>query len=250
MTKPDYRRIAGLQLRAGAEAGRTVTGVFAAYNVVSVIDDWFQEMILPGCFAESVASGVCHYAGDVAIKCLYQHNPENVLGSMKSGTLRLKEVEAGLIGECDLPSNDLGERIRESMMRGDLDEASIGFFPTATEWVQGIDMDLIKMIKGDLKEVTIANFPKTQSTSLSLRAKLPDEVEEKQLVMRAINRFKNSGLEPADRDREILCHYRSLIEPVADEDTREVLIKALPPAKTIIPVETAQAYLKFLPKWR
>lgn len=248
--RADYRARAGLQLRAeGGIKGRTVFGVWAAYNVVNVIDGWFQEMMLPGCFAEAIARGTCPQLNDSPIKCLYQHNPENVLGNMKYDTFRLAERGAELYGEVDLPVHDFGDRIKVQVERGDTEEASMGFFPTATEWVQGVDMDLIKILKADIKEGSIANFPKTTQTALGLRAIAQVPTEEKPVVLRAINRYRNGAvLAPSDRDKEILCHYRSIIEPAADEETLQILRKALPPAQTIIPVETMVAYLDSLPR--
>jgi uncharacterized protein len=246
----DYRATNGLQLRAGK--GRTVAGCFTAYGIVSTIDDWFQEVITPFCFADAIKAKTCAQLGDVAIKCLYQHNVENVLGSMKSGTFRLEETEQGLLGECDLPNHALGDQIAESMQRGDLDEASIGFYPIDTEWLSGKDMDIIKITRADLKEGSIANYPKTQSTHLGLRAlsALKIEDENKKLVCRALNRYAQSKLSPDDQDKSVLFEYRSLLETVEDEQITAILRKALPPVPKIIPVATFQEYLVYLPKWR
>ena len=247
MKNADYRAIGGLQLRAG-DKGRTVTGCFAAYGAVSTIDDWYQEVITPFCFAEAIRAGTCKSLGDVAIKCLYQHNVENVLGSMKSGTFRLEEKDQGLMGECDLPQHALGDQIAESMRRGDLDEASIGFYPVDCEWLMGDKMDVLKITRADLKEGSIANYPKTQSTKLGLRAEIPGA--DKPVVLRAINRYTQRALSPTDSDKEILFHYRSLIEPAADEEIRALLQKALPVSRKIIPVNVMQEFLSNLPKWR
>lgn len=253
MIKPQYRAYSGLQLRAIDETNKkkTVFGTFSVYNVIMQVEDWLQEMIMPGCFADSVRSGICNYMGGSAIKCLYQHNPENVLGSVKSGTFRLQERQDGLYGECDLPNHALGNQIGESMSRGDIDETSIGFLPTAHEWIQGAKSDLVKILQADLKEGSVANFPKNTATSISLRAALPDEIEDKSAVCRALNRYKNDGelIATAD-DRSVLEHYRSLIEPKVDEETRVILKRALSPEQKIIPVSTFQAYLEHLPKWR
>lgn len=252
MANLTYRATTGLKLRADAagKTNRTAGGCFSAYGNCSTIDDWFQEVISPYAFAESVGSGVCRSLNNAPIKALYQHNIENVLASCKNGTLRLTEADNGLMADADLIEDSLGDRVLAMVQRGDLDEASIGFFPVDTQWAPGKQMDILNITRGDLKEVSFAHWPKTQSSAISMRAALPDEVKEKPLVLRAINRFKHSTLEPDDRDKEILCVYRSLIEPVLDEDSREVLRKALPPAQKIIPVETMQAYLDNLPKWR
>jgi len=215
------------------------------------VEDWLQEMIMPGCFAESVRSGICNYMGGVAIKCLYQHLPYKVLGSMKPGTFRLQEKDDHLYGECDLPKHALGEEIAVGMDRGDIDETSVAFLPTAHEWIQGAKSDLVKILKGDLKEGSVANFPKNTATSISIRAALPDEIQDKSAVCMAINRYRNAGpLVPTADDRSVLEHYRALIEPKVDQETREILRRALAPEQKIIPVSTMQAYLEHLPNWR
>lgn len=237
--EPIYRGTRGLQLHAGdpTTKGRTVNGFFSVYNSIIEVSDWEQMMLMPGCFEESVASGVCVYMGGSAIKCLYQHNNEHLLGSMKSGTYRLKEQPKGLWGEVDLPEHSLGDMIQVAMARGDLDEASIGFLPTAHEWIQGADKDMIKILKADLKEGSICNFPKNPAAKLSLHADmLPAEVALKTDVLRALNRYQHN-LDPTEHDRAVLEDNRAFIEPVLNAEMKEVLTKALSPKRSpVVPV--------------
>lgn len=244
----NFRSINGLQLRAGTDKrGRTVDGHYAVYNNIVEIDGWFQESMMPGAGTEAVETGVCKTLGGAPIKWLYQHNIEHILGSVKSGTFKLSEDEGGLRGLGDLPFHNLGEQIREQMDRGDTDEASLGFYITDADWVQGADIDLLKITKIDVKECSIANWPKNPSAQLSLRASsLPKEVEHKPVVMRALNRFTQK-LDPTSEDREVLCQYRSLIEPVLPPELRSVFEGALPPKKDIfVPLQVVQAYLETL----
>lgn len=245
MSNVHFRSLNGLQLRAGADQrGRTVDGYYAVYNNIVVIDGWFQETMMPGAGSEAVQTGTCKMLGGAPIKWLYQHNIEHVLGSVKSGTFKLGEDEGGFRGIGELPFHNLGEQIREQMDRGDTDEASLGFYIEDADWVQGIDVDLLKITKIDVKECSVANWPKNPSAQLSLRAAtLPKEIEHKPVVLRALNRYKQN-LDPTSEDREALIQYRSLIEPVLPEDLRDVYTRAVPAKKDIfVPANIVEAYL-------
>lgn len=241
-----YRSVRGIQLHAAGDTAksRTVEGYFSVYNSIIDISDWEQMMLMPGVFAESVKSGICVYMGGSSIKCLYQHNNEHVLGSVKPGTYRIKETDKGLWGEVDLPEHSLGNMIQVAMTRGDIDEASIGFLPTAHEWIQGADKDMIKVLKADLKEGSIANFPKNPAAQLKLHADmLPNEITLKTDVLRALNRYKNN-LDPTDHDRAVLEENRKFIEPVLNAEMQDVLKRALSPKRSpLVPASLIDAYL-------
>lgn len=249
MNKQDYISVRGkLQVHAGADKqpSRKVAGYYSLYN--QVIDaDWCQMMIMPGAYAKSVKSGVSNEMRGTTIKWLYQHNPENVLGSVKAGTFKIKEDGIGLFGEGELPEHDLGDRILVGMQRGDIDEASVGFYKVITQWEQGDDEDMIKIIEADLFECTVANFPKNPNAQLSLMSdlvasELPEDVESKP-VLRALNRFAQK-LDPTAEDKEVLQHYRSVLESRLNPELLQVLNAALSPAKDIfVPVEVVNLFL-------
>ena len=60
------------------------------------------------------------------VRALLNHDPNEVLGRTKSGTLRLFDEPRGLRFELDLPDSPLGENMRAAVSRGDIDGARSG----------------------------------------------------------------------------------------------------------------------------
>jgi phage head maturation protease len=67
--------------------GRTVHGYAAVYDVPSEDLGGYRERIAPGAFADVLGSDV---------RALLNHDPNEVLGRTKSGTLRLFDEQRGL----------------------------------------------------------------------------------------------------------------------------------------------------------
>lgn len=124
----DIRAIRGsVEIRAEADGSNPVAyGYIARFNVESeTLDDgWgdpFVEIIAPGAFANSLASGA-------DIVALTQHDSSKPLGRLSSGGLTLREDEQGLAFECRLPAglsyaSDLATLIRDRITPGN----SFGF---------------------------------------------------------------------------------------------------------------------------
>jgi HK97 family phage prohead protease len=106
------------EVRETAE-GMTLTGYAARFNEPSEPLP-FVERIAPGAFKRSLRS-----KND--IKLLWNHDSSTVLGSTRSGTLRLSEDEAGLRVEADLPDTQAGRDARILIQRGDVTGFSFGF---------------------------------------------------------------------------------------------------------------------------
>ena len=82
-----------------------------------------RERIMPGAFDLAVAQD--------DVRCLYNH--EGLLGRRSPGrsanTLALTVDAQGLNYRCELPSHALGQQVKESLSRGDLDGSSFQFLP-------------------------------------------------------------------------------------------------------------------------
>lgn len=242
MNNLEMRSHKGLKFRAQQEAGKKkIAGYFSVFDIVYQVESWLFEIMRNTAFDQALALVA---RGERLVKALYQHNIENVLGSTKSQTLQLSTDTKGLWGEIDPPNNPLGQNVVEWMNRGDVDEASIGFFYVSTKWTQGEKADTIEVLEADLVECSVANFPKNQSAVLGLRARLPKEVEDKDLVCRALNRYVQK-LDPTSDDREVLLQHRSLIEPILPEDMRELFKRSLPAPRTVH-ADKARAYLDLI----
>lgn len=140
--------------------GRTLHGYAAVYGVESSDLGGFRERIAPGAFADVL--------DDADVRCLLNHNPSEILGRSRSGTLRLADEERGLRFECDLPDSPLGENVREAVKRGDIDGASFRFVVGEEEW-EG-DLRTVKSVKA-LQDVTVATYGAYPAASVELRTR-------------------------------------------------------------------------------
>jgi HK97 family phage prohead protease len=108
--------------------GMTLTGYAARFNQPSEPLP-FIEHIAPGAFKRSLRA-----KND--IKLLWNHSSSDVLGSTRSGTLRLYEDEMGLRVEADLPDTQAGRDAKVLIQRGDVTGFSFGFTvpPNGDSW--------------------------------------------------------------------------------------------------------------------
>lgn len=153
-----------IELRAEGEAGAmTITGYAAVFNSRTSIGDCWDEVISPGAFRETLASGQ-------DVLALYSHELERLLGRRSSGTLRLVEDDKGLKVEIDLPDTTDGRDVWTLVKRGDLKGMSFGFCVTRQEWDETTDPALRTIMAVDLREVTVTADPAYQDTELGQRA--------------------------------------------------------------------------------
>lgn len=142
--------------------GRTLTGYAAIFNSPAQIYESrrgvFTEIVLPGAFRNALASGT-------DIIATYNHS-DRLLGRTSSNTLRLSEDDKGLRMEIDLPES--ANDIKELVMRGDLQGASITFAPRkgGEKW-EGNTCKLSDLYLAELGPVI---NPAQPSTSLAMRS--------------------------------------------------------------------------------
>lgn len=173
------------EARSNDESGiKTIAGYAAKYNSESqVMRDWwgdeFIEVIAEGAFDLSLRSNT--------IKALYNHNTDNVLGSTKSGTLRLESDSVGLRFEIDLPNTSVANDLYESVKRGDIDGTSFGFKVKDDKWSE-IERDNGKIMRRTLLEIELYEisptpFPAYEDTEVDCRIleKLKTDVKSKKV---------------------------------------------------------------------
>jgi uncharacterized protein len=165
ITAPEQRTI-DVDVASLDTRGRTVHGYAAIYNTLSDDLGGYREQIAPGAFG-----GVL----DSDVRALLNHDPNEVLGRTKSGTLRLFDEQRGLRFELDLPDSPLGENMRTAIRRGDLDGASFRFEVGDEDW--NGDIRTIKGVK-ELHDVTLATYPAYPAASVELRTKPTTTKEE------------------------------------------------------------------------
>jgi Escherichia/Staphylococcus phage prohead protease len=158
-TKAPEQRTIDVDVGSLDTRGRTVHGYASVYGVASEDLGGYTEVIAPGAFAEALN-------GDT--RALLNHDPNEVLGRTKSGTLRLFDEPKGLRFELDLPDSPLGQNVRTAVSRGDLDGASFRFEVGDEAW-DG-DTRTVQTVKA-LHDVTIATYPAYPAASVELRTR-------------------------------------------------------------------------------
>jgi uncharacterized protein len=189
---PEQRTV-DVDVEAIDTRGRTLHGYAAVYNVES------EDL---GGFRERIAAGAFRSVLDADVRALLNHDPSQVLGRTKSGTLRLFDEQRGLRFEVDLPDSPLGENVREAVRRKDIDGASFRFRVDEDSW-QG-DLRTIETVK-ELKDVTVATFGAYPAASVELRTRDNDAAEKRQKESRDMSEdreVKTGGLEVEDRHSE------------------------------------------------
>jgi hypothetical protein len=138
-----------------------------------------RERILPGAFDAAILED--------DVRCLYNH--EGLLGRRSPGrevnTLTLTVDARGLNYRCELPGHALGQQVKESMQRGDLDGSSFQFsprdLPGAVTWRQESSYLIRELRSLRLLDVAPVDFPAYKATSAGLRSEMRTADEEKQL---------------------------------------------------------------------
>lgn len=154
------RRSIAAELRADI-AGRKLEGLAAVFNVDARIANQFDERVLPGAFAKSLASG-----RDVL--ALADHDPTRLLARTKSGTLRLSETPQGLAFSLDVPDTQDGRDLLALAQRNDLGGASFAFTVQSEAWPAHDKRELRAV---ELYEVSIVRaWPAYPSTFVQARS--------------------------------------------------------------------------------
>ncbi len=156
-----------LEVRAASDGKPSVLAGYAAVFNSWSVDLWgFRERILPGAFTRALTPGA-------DVRCLWNHDPSQVLARTKSKTLRLSQDAVGLAFEMDLPSHELGIRAAETIGRGDVDQMSFQFrtIKDSWKWSEGDEkLDERDLIEVELFEISPVTFPAYEETMVSARS--------------------------------------------------------------------------------
>lgn len=156
-----------LELRETGERP-TIVGYAAVYNRLTSERfgevHGFREEILPGAFAELLAS-------KPDVRAFYGHDETRLLGRTKSGTLTLREDERGLYVEISPPDTQLGRDTVTEVRRGDLSGMSfrMGKVKDSFRREGGQVIRTISKV-GRLVEVSPVSLPAYEDTVVTLRS--------------------------------------------------------------------------------
>lgn len=159
----ETKKFIHFELKADTSKENTIVG----YGSVSGNVDRGNDVVMPGAFAKSIASGKLP-------KMLWQHDPHTVIGKWDS----IVEDEKGLRIEGKLAATPKGQEVLELIKMGAIDGLSIGYSTVDTEYAQGVR--LIK--EADLWEISIVTFPMNEEAVI-------DAVKAANITKKELERF-------------------------------------------------------------
>jgi len=173
--KRELRVVASGVKRAADGDKPAIEGYAATFNSPTEIGGMFggfREVIMPGAFVRSLNAGA-------DVRCLWNHDPNVILGRTKSKTLVLKEDAKGLFFRCELPNTQAARDLYESISRGDVDSCSFGFQAVKQNWLETKSDDPSALPTRELLDVELfdagpVTFPAYNQTSVDARNLWPD----------------------------------------------------------------------------
>lgn len=170
MTITIERRLSqGADIHAPGEPGSPTEGRVSGYAALfgSLSEDLggFTELIAPGAFQNALLTS--------DVRALFNHDPNYVLGRVRSGTLQVAEDARGLRIEASPPDVQWARDLTVSIRRGDVDQMSFGFrvAPGGDEWVYS-DEAVTRTITRvqDLLDVSVVTYPAYPDTTAAVRS--------------------------------------------------------------------------------
>lgn len=158
-----------LEIRTGgvlrAVSPGKLAGYAAVFNATSQDLGGFVERIRPGAFTRTLA------APD-AIRALYEHDAQRLLGRVGSGTLKLAEDAKGLTFELALPDTSYARDLGTLVERGDIAGCSFGFtVPDGGDAWEHRSGELVRdLINVNLHEISVTGNPAYVDTSVAMRS--------------------------------------------------------------------------------
>lgn len=156
---------------APALKGNKLGGYASVFDEVSPYTPFGQEAIAPGAFTRALETG--------DPRALFNHDPNQVLGRLSAGTLRLAQDSTGLEYEIDLPDTQLARDVRTLVERGDIDGASFQFVVGEHEKRDGV---LWHTDIADLIDVSPVTFPAYAGATSEARSKTAGNHRRSQLI--------------------------------------------------------------------
>ena len=160
----EYRKTGTIELRDGEQP--VLAGVAAPYydgTEGTQYELWpgVSERYAPGCFDESLKQD--------DIRALFNHDPSNVLGRNRSGTLRLTSTSRGLEYEIDVDDTQVGRDVHKMAKRGDIDGSSCGWYAVKESWSRSGNHEIRTIEKAQLFDVSPVTYPAYAATTAQAR---------------------------------------------------------------------------------
>jgi uncharacterized protein len=120
-----YRYLPGKVELRSEEDVRTIGGYAAKFDVETNLG-WMTESIAPGAFDDVLNDDV---------RCLFNHDPNQILGRTTSGTLTIEQDDKGLKYSNTMSSTSpIALHVMDSIIRGDVTQSSFAFTIKEHSW--------------------------------------------------------------------------------------------------------------------
>lgn len=162
-----------LEIRLDADGNKNFRGAFAVFNSRSHDLGGFKEELDPRAFNRVLARGD-------NIQAWFNHNPDNLLATVRAGTLKLWTDDRGAWYEFPFDDSDPDhQRVAAKAERGDLVGSSFGFRAATDEWTTDEnDLPLRRVTEvaelRDVGPVSMPAYPGTESVGAMTFRSLSD----------------------------------------------------------------------------
>lgn len=211
MTKKIERRtftIKNVEARQAEDGTMRLSGYAAVFNEDSVPLP-FLERIAPGAFRKTLTE-----TPDVRLLINHEGLP---LARTKNGTLRLKEDEAGLYMDADLPDTQAARDLYTLVERGDVDQMSFAFRVIRQKWNEGRTertLTELSLADGDVSVVTYPAYPTTTVEAREQIAAARQAIKEGREITGESLIVIQAILDKIDESYEYLGEGKSMLETV------------------------------------
>lgn len=163
----EFRNVGSCELREADGAAPVLAGVAAPYydgTEGTQYELWpgVAERYAPGCFDESIKQD--------DVRALFNHDPSNVLGRNRSGTLRLTSTSRGLEYEIDVDDTQIGRDVHKMAKRGDVDGSSCGWYAVKESWTRSGNHEIRTIEKAQLFDISPVTYPAYAASTVQARA--------------------------------------------------------------------------------
>lgn len=158
MTQDIERRAADV-----AAEGTTIRGLAIPFDVLSLDLGGFRELWQPEAVDRTLSE-------QIDVRALVNHEPGQIIGRVKAGTLTLRKADDGLHVTISPPSTTVGRDVFESVRRGDISGMSIGFrVVEGGDRFESRDGGLVRIVTdARIVETSICTFPAFEATDASV----------------------------------------------------------------------------------
>lgn len=194
----EKRSIKNTELRAEGDSKPVIKGYAARFNSLSEDLGYFKEIIMPGAFRKTINDGA-------DVRALFNHDPNFVIGRVKSGTLRISEDDKGLFIEATPPETTWAKDLVTSIKRGDVDQMSFGFKTVKDNKRVDNGQNIRELLEVKLFDVSPVTYPAYTQTSVVARSLLIDKGIEIDSIAEILLRAEH-GVQINKGDSEIINH--------------------------------------------